>query len=87
MQPRNRADAYAIALGEARRRLAFGEPLPRLLDLVRSEFRLTPHPGAIGAGDLSAFVVRLMIRKRSSSAKAAHGKFTLLQSASGAQIR
>ena len=35
---------------------AFGEALPRFLDLVRGEFRLTPHPDALGAGYLSAFV-------------------------------
>ena len=32
------------------------EALPRLLDLVRGEFRLTPHPDALGASNLSAFV-------------------------------
>src|SRR5215510_15048341 len=55
-EPGNRADAYPVALGEVARRLAFGEALPRFLDLVRGEFRLTPHPDALGAGNLSAFV-------------------------------
>src|SRR3984893_14310850 len=55
-EPRNRADAYAVAFGEVARRLAFGEALPRLLDLVRGEFRLTPHSDALRAGNLSAFV-------------------------------
>src|SRR5271163_670736 len=55
-KPRNRAAADAVAFCQRARRLAFGEPLPRLLDLVRGEFRLTPHPDALGAGNLSAFV-------------------------------
>src|SRR5271163_1520658 len=55
-KPRNRADAYAVALREGARRLAFGEALPRLLDLVRGEFWLTPHLDALRAGNLSAFV-------------------------------
>src|SRR5271156_2094382 len=55
-EPGNRAAADAVAFCQCARRLAFGEPLPRLLDLVRGEFRLTPHPDALGAGDLSAFV-------------------------------
>src|SRR5208282_2537916 len=55
-EPRNRAAADAVAFCQCARRLACGEPLPRLLDLVRGEFRLTPHPCALGAGNLSAFM-------------------------------
>lgn len=39
-QPRNRADAYTVALGKLAGFLTVGNPLPRFLLLVRSEFRL-----------------------------------------------
>lgn len=66
----NRADAYAVALGEVARPLTFGEALPRLLDLVRGEFRLTPHLDAFARAIYRPSWVRLMMRKRSSSALA-----------------
>jgi ATP-dependent exoDNAse (exonuclease V) beta subunit len=54
-ESRNRADADAVAFGKVAGFLALGKALPRLLDLVRREFRFTPHPDAFGARNLSAF--------------------------------
>ena len=55
-QPGNRADAHAVALGKAACRLALGKALPRLLHLVRREFRLAAHADAFCPRDLPSFV-------------------------------
>jgi hypothetical protein len=55
-EPRNRAAADGVNLGEVARPLALGEALPRFLDLVRIEYRLAPHLHALVARDLPAFM-------------------------------
>ncbi len=55
-EPRNRADADAVALGEVARRLAIGDAPPRLRLLVRREDRLAPHADTFRLRNLPAFV-------------------------------
>src|SRR5215469_8140596 len=54
--PRNRADANTVALGKAARRLALGDALPRLLDLVRRQFRLAAHTHPLCTRELPSFM-------------------------------